>query len=115
MLTRTAVRAVRAARPVQSRSKFTLPALPYAYDALEPTISKEIMEIHHSKHHQTYVTNLNAANESLAAAQVRRCRVPRCAARRSPLPAPPSPDRPRATSAPSSRSGRPSSSTAAGT
>jgi superoxide dismutase, Fe-Mn family len=40
---------------------FTLPALPYAYDALEPHISKQIMELHHSKHHQTYVTALNAA------------------------------------------------------
>ncbi|KAG0336702.1 hypothetical protein BG005_004255, partial [Podila minutissima] len=34
------------------RVKHTLPALPYPYDALEPYISKEIMEIHHSKHHQ---------------------------------------------------------------
>ena len=37
----------------------TLPALPYAYDALEPHISKETLEYHHDKHHQTYVTNLN--------------------------------------------------------
>ena len=37
----------------------TLPALPYAYDALEPHISKETLEFHHDKHHQTYVTNLN--------------------------------------------------------
>ena len=36
-----------------------LPDLPYAYDALEPTISAEIMEIHHSKHHNAYVTNYN--------------------------------------------------------
>ncbi|ODM18765.1 Superoxide dismutase [Mn], mitochondrial [Aspergillus cristatus] len=42
-------------------SQFTLPPLPYAYDALEPVISKQIMEIHHQKHHQTYITNLNAA------------------------------------------------------
>ncbi len=40
-----------------------LPALPYAYDALEPVISKEIMELHHKKHHQGYVTNFNAASE----------------------------------------------------
>lgn len=40
---------------------FTLPALPYAYDALEPHIDARTMEIHHSKHHNTYVTNLNAA------------------------------------------------------
>ncbi|WP_020008431.1 superoxide dismutase [Salinicoccus albus] len=42
---------------------FELPELPYAYDALEPTIDKETMEIHHSKHHNTYVTKLNAAVE----------------------------------------------------
>lgn len=39
----------------------TLPALPYATDALEPHIDKMTMEIHHGKHHQAYVTNLNAA------------------------------------------------------
>lgn len=42
---------------------FTLPALPYAYDALEPHIDARTMEIHHTKHHQTYVNNLNAAIE----------------------------------------------------
>lgn len=40
---------------------FELPELPYAYDALEPKIDKETMEIHHSKHHNTYVTKLNDA------------------------------------------------------
>lgn len=40
---------------------FELPPLPYAYDALEPTIDKETMTIHHDKHHQAYVTNLNNA------------------------------------------------------
>ena len=39
----------------------TLPELPYAYDALEPFISKEIMELHHSKHHAAYIKNLNDA------------------------------------------------------
>ena len=39
----------------------TLPALPYPTDALEPHIDKMTMEIHHGKHHQAYVTNLNAA------------------------------------------------------
>jgi len=42
---------------------YTLPALPYAYDALEPHIDAATMEIHHSKHHQTYVNNTNAAVE----------------------------------------------------
>lgn len=42
-------------------STFTLPQLPYAYDALEPFIDKETMTIHHQRHHQAYVDNLNAA------------------------------------------------------
>jgi Fe-Mn family superoxide dismutase len=42
---------------------FTLPPLPYAYDALEPHIDAKTMEIHHTKHHQAYVNNLNAALE----------------------------------------------------
>lgn len=42
---------------------FILPDLPYAFDALEPVIDKETMEIHHGKHHNTYVTNLNKAVE----------------------------------------------------
>ena len=41
----------------------TLPELPYAYDALEPSIDALTMEIHHSRHHNTYVTNLNGALE----------------------------------------------------
>ncbi|EFH58963.1 hypothetical protein ARALYDRAFT_478433 [Arabidopsis lyrata subsp. lyrata] len=44
---------------------FTLPDLPYDYGALEPAISGEIMQIHHQKHHQAYVTNYNNALEQL--------------------------------------------------
>lgn len=45
---------------------FTLPELPYAYTALEPHIDALTMEIHHSRHHQTYVNGLNAALEGTA-------------------------------------------------
>jgi len=51
-----------------SCSKHSLPDLPYDYSALEPVISAEIMQLHHSKHHQTYVNNLNVAEEKLAEA-----------------------------------------------
>ncbi|XP_052751118.1 superoxide dismutase [Mn], mitochondrial [Galleria mellonella] len=54
-----------------SRQKHTLPQLPYEYNALEPVISREIMSLHHSKHHATYVNNLNAAEEKLAQAQAK--------------------------------------------
>jgi Fe-Mn family superoxide dismutase len=45
--------------------KYSLPNLPYAYDALEPHISKEIMTLHHDKHHMAYVNGANAALEKL--------------------------------------------------
>ncbi|PFH61732.1 hypothetical protein XA68_16453 [Ophiocordyceps unilateralis] len=51
-----------------SVTTYKLPDLPYAYDALEPSISAQIMELHHSKHHQAYITNLNRALESYASA-----------------------------------------------
>ncbi|KKP02047.1 Fe-Mn family superoxide dismutase [Trichoderma harzianum] len=54
--------------PTMSIGTFSLPALPYAYNALEPSISEKIMELHHSKHHQAYVTNLNNALKTYATA-----------------------------------------------
>ncbi|XP_051867359.1 superoxide dismutase [Mn], mitochondrial isoform X3 [Pristis pectinata] len=48
------------------KQKHTLPDLPYDYGALEPHISAEIMQLHHSKHHATYVNNLNVAEEKYA-------------------------------------------------
>ncbi|KAK2739549.1 hypothetical protein FQN55_009425 [Onygenales sp. PD_40] len=50
-------------------TKATLPDLSYDYGALEPSISGKIMELHHKKHHQTYVTSFNNAVEQLAEAQ----------------------------------------------
>jgi Fe-Mn family superoxide dismutase len=47
--------------PARAADGFTLPKLPYAYDALEPSIDARTMEIHHDRHHAAYVTNLNAA------------------------------------------------------
>ena len=50
-------------------AKYTLPELDYDYAALEPHISGKIMELHHSKHHNAYVTGANKALENIAAAQ----------------------------------------------
>ncbi|HLW77171.1 MAG TPA: superoxide dismutase [Bryobacteraceae bacterium] len=62
---------------------FTLPPLPYASDALEPHIDKTTMEIHHGKHHNAYVTNLNKALESapdLASKSLEQLLANNCAA-----------------------------------
>src|SRR5215203_1480196 len=47
--------------PAKGGGGFTLPPLPYAVDALEPHIDAQTMEIHHGRHHKTYVDNLNKA------------------------------------------------------
>ena len=49
--------------------KYELPSLPYAYDGLAPVISKEIVTLHHDKHHQAYVSGANTALEKLEAAR----------------------------------------------
>ena len=51
--------------------KFELPALPYDFNALEPVISAEIMELHYTKHHQGYVNKLNEALEKYATAEAK--------------------------------------------
>ncbi|KAK6271659.1 hypothetical protein POUND7_008742 [Theobroma cacao] len=50
---------------VRQLETLTLPDLPYDYHELEPVFSTEIMELHHQKHHQTYITNFNRAQEQL--------------------------------------------------
>lgn len=50
-------------------TKYTLPELGYSHDALEPHVKKEILELHHGKHHAAYVTNANAMLEKLEAAR----------------------------------------------
>ncbi|XP_012258604.2 superoxide dismutase [Mn], mitochondrial [Athalia rosae] len=69
-----ALNVYRYTRNVIARNKHTLPELPYDYRALEPIISAKIMELHHSKHHATYVNNLNIAEEKLEEA-VNKCDV----------------------------------------
>jgi len=54
-----------------TRLKHTLPDLKYDFNALEPYISADIMKLHYSKHHQTYVNNLNVAEEKLAEAMAK--------------------------------------------
>jgi len=56
-------------RAFVARQKHTLPDLPYDYNALEPVISAEIMQLHHSKHHQVYVNMLNQTEEKFMEAK----------------------------------------------
>jgi len=51
-------------------AQFSLPQLPYAYNALEPVIDAQTMEIHHSKHHAAYVNNLNNASKGNAGSEL---------------------------------------------
>ncbi|MCC6127899.1 MAG: superoxide dismutase [Chlamydiae bacterium] len=53
-------------------ANYQLPDLPYDFDALEPVISREIMELHYTKHHKAYVTNLNAALEKYNEAESKK-------------------------------------------
>lgn len=57
----------------KTRTPVKLPELPYAYEALEPVISRDIMKLHHQKHHQAYVNGLNDALQKLDAAQEKGC------------------------------------------
>ena len=54
---------------------FTLPPLPYEYNALEPYISEQIMTLHHTKHHQTYVNTLNTATKTYEKASSAKERI----------------------------------------
>src|SRR3990167_4940025 len=56
---------------VDTKTSYQIPDLPYDFNALEPVISAEIMEIHYSKHHKGYVTNLNVSLEKYHEAETR--------------------------------------------
>lgn len=65
------VSALRSSQVCRSLTTQTLPDLPYDYNALEPVISAEIMKLHHSKHHNTYITTLNQSYEKYADAEAK--------------------------------------------
>ncbi len=67
--TATGSAASSAVAALSTAGSYSLPELSYSYEELEPHISAEIMEIHHSKHHQTYVNNLNVALEQYEGAE----------------------------------------------
>src|ERR1019366_4641734 len=70
------------AQGASPKMSYTLPPLPYSFDALEPYIDAKTMEIHHDKHHNAYVTNLNKALEQspdLAAKSLEEFMANRCA------------------------------------
>src|SRR5659263_724568 len=69
MLTCTTTPHRRKNQEARRMADYSLPDLPYDYGALEPSISGQIMELHHSKHHQEYVAGTNTALEQLAEAR----------------------------------------------
>ena len=81
MLRNTLATALKSTKAIRTRAvsskqtraftQATLPDLPYGYGELEDAISGQIMEIHHSKHHNTYVTNFNAAMEQYQEAEAK--------------------------------------------
>ena len=71
MFIRQGMLPIRALCRTQNQLKHTLPDLPYDFNALEPTISAEIMQLHHQKHHNTYVTNLNVLEDKISEAQTK--------------------------------------------
>ena len=70
-LTGSLVSALRHMQACRGLTTQTLPDLPYDYNALEPVISAEIMKLHHSKHHNTYITTLNQSYEKYADAEAK--------------------------------------------